>query len=135
MAIDATVANATQEGAAQSKQPIKLTVSGIIMDLENGLDRTAIATKYGLSSTEVNEVFKHPKLKGLRAKRKITRITLIDDTDDAGNATSALVQETFTETVTDPNQTSLLDEPVVMEKLDSRPEGEVDPEMFNDFNN
>lgn len=132
MAIDATVANATQEGATPSKQPIKLTVSGIMMDLENGLDRAAIATKYGLTSGEVNEVFKHPKLKGLRAKRKITRITLIDDTSDSGEISSAMVTEE-----TDPNQMSMLDEPGVMEELHSRPEteGTVDPSTFDQFNN
>lgn len=95
MAIDATVAqNATQNSSAPkaAKPQIKLSVSGIITDLENGLDRTAIATKYDLSTAEVNEVFKHPKLKGLRPKRKITRIMLIDDTDEAGAPTSALVE-------------------------------------------
>jgi hypothetical protein len=96
MAIDATIAQADVTATAQSKEnkpQLKLSVSGIIMDLENGLDRTAIATKYGMSSTEVNEVFKHPKLKGLRPKRKTTRITLIDDTTDEGQAASAIVEE------------------------------------------
>jgi hypothetical protein len=98
MAIDATVAasSTAPEGSKESKTAkpqIKLSVSGIITDLENGLDRTAIATKYDLSTAEVNEVFKHPKLKGLRPKRKITRIMLIDDTDSNGEPSSALLQD------------------------------------------
>jgi hypothetical protein len=97
MPIDATLSSSneatTNSVKAVSKDPIKLSVSGIMMDLENGLDRTAIATKYGMSTGEVNEVFKHPKLKGLRPKRKTTRITLIDDTEDDGTATSALLAE------------------------------------------
>lgn len=60
---------------------IKLTVTGIINDLNEGLDRNEIATKYGLTKAEVAEVFKHPKLSGLRARKKIPiRFTLIDDT-------------------------------------------------------
>ena len=83
MSVDATVAP-TVSKSTPTKQPIKLSVSGILLDLENGLDRTAIATKYGLTSGEVAEVFKHPKLKNKRPNRKVTRITLIDDTEEDG---------------------------------------------------
>ena len=71
-----TVANnATTEG------PITLTVTGIINDLNDGIDRDGIATKYGLTKAEVTELFKHPKLAGLRARKKIAvRFTLVDDT-------------------------------------------------------
>lgn len=71
-----TVANnATTEG------PITLTVTGIINDLNDGIDRDGIATKYGLTKAEVTELFKHPKLTGLRARKKIpVRFTLVDDT-------------------------------------------------------
>jgi hypothetical protein len=127
MAIDATVAdsltaNQAPAGAKTVKPQIKLTVSGIITDLENGLDRTAIATKYDLSTTEVNEIFKHPKLKGLRPKRKITRIMLIDDTDDNGQATSALVQED-----SDASQ--------IQESSSPEVSSEISPDAFSEFEN
>ena len=107
MAIEATVA---QEIATQPTTVI--TVSSVLGDLNNGLDRAAIATKYGLSAAEVTEVFKHPKLKGLRARRKITRISIVDDTVE--NPVTIPTVQPVTErnelqVVTDPNQLDLLD--------------------------
>jgi hypothetical protein len=106
MAIEATVA---QEVATQPTTVI--TVSSVLGDLNNGMDRAAIAKKYNLSAAEVAEVFKHPKLKGLRARRKITRISIVDDTVEA-NATPVPTIQPVTEgnqLVTDPNQLDLLD--------------------------
>lgn len=109
MAIEATVA---QEVATQPTTVI--TVSSVLGDLNNGLDRAAIATKYGLSAAEVTEVFKHPKLKGLRARRKITRISIVDDTEVTTNQVPLPTVQPVTESnnlqvVTDPNQLDLLD--------------------------
>ena len=126
MAIEATVA---QEVATQPTTVI--TVSSVLGDLNNGMDRAAIAKKYGLSAAEVAEVFKHPKLKGLRARRKITRISIVDDTvDTAGKQFADSADHVITmansnpvtipniqpvtesnqlEVVTNPNQLDLLD--------------------------
>ena len=117
MAIEATVA---QEIATQPTTVI--TVSSVLGDLNNGLDRAGIAKKYNLSAAEVAEVFKHPKLKGLRARRKITRISIVDDTVGNQFAESAdkviavnnpvTIPATVVEplqVVTDPNQLDLLD--------------------------
>ncbi len=80
MSIEARV-ETTVTPVAQTTETIKLTVSGILADLDNGLDREKIATKYGLTKQEVNEVFKHPKLQGRRVKRKpAVRFVLEDDT-------------------------------------------------------
>lgn len=105
MAIEATVA---QEVATQPTTVI--TVSSVLGDLNNGLDRAAIAKKYNLSAAEVAEVFKHPKLKGLRARRKITRISIVDDTveNPVTIPTAQPVAEPL-QVVTDPNQLDLLD--------------------------
>ena len=103
MAIDATVA---QDVATQPTTVI--TVSSVLGDLNNGMDRAAIATKYGLSAAEVAEVFKHPKLKGLRARRKLTRISIVDDTVENPVTIPATVAEPL-QVVTDPNQLDLLD--------------------------
>ena len=108
MAIEATVA---QEVATQPTTVI--TVSSVLGDLNNGMDRNAIATKYGLSAAEVTEVFKHPKLKGLRARRKITRISIVDDTVENNPVTVPTIQPVTErnelEVVTNPNQLDLLD--------------------------
>jgi len=107
MAIEATVA---QDVATQPTTVI--TVSSVLGDLNNGLDRAAIAKKYNLSAAEVSEVFKHPKLKGLRARRKITRISIVDDTVE--NPVTVPTIQPVTEgnqleVVTNPNQLDLLD--------------------------
>jgi hypothetical protein len=110
MSIDARVETTVTPVA--SNETIKLTVSGIITDLTNGLDREKIATKYGLTKQEVNEVFKHPKLQGLRVKRKpAVRFVLEDDT-----------------TTTEPVNPQITDS-VTMES-----QSEVDPGFVDAFN-
>ena len=82
MSIEANIQQTpTVANSATTEGPITLTVTGIINDLNDGIDRDGIATKYGLTKAEVTELFKHPKLTGLRARKKIpVRFTLIDDT-------------------------------------------------------
>ena len=108
MAIEATVTN-----QVTSEPTTVITVSSVLGDLNNGMDRAAIATKYGLSASEVAEVFKHPKLKGLRARRKITRISIVDDTVENNPVTIPTIQPVTEsnqlEVVTNPNQLDLLD--------------------------
>lgn len=107
MAIEATVVQET------TPQPTTvITVSSVLGDLNNGMDRAAIAKKYDLSAAEVAEVFKHPKLKGLRARRKITRISIVDDTVENPVTIPNLQPVTTSndlEVVTNPNQLDLLD--------------------------
>ena len=99
MSIEANVQNSpTVESTTENTGKVVLTVTGIINDLNDGIDRDGIATKYGLTKAEVTEIFKHPKLVGLRARKKIpVRFTLVDDTIIPSSA------------VLDPNQTSILD--------------------------
>ena len=71
----------SQEVQANST-PEVITISGIITDLENGIDRDGIAKKYGLDKSEVKTMFLHPALKGKRVKKnrvKELRFTLVDD--------------------------------------------------------
>ena len=73
----------TQQTVEQPTQKAQvLTTSQILNDLDNGLDRKAIATKYGLNMTEVKVLFEHPALKGKRPKRALKQVsfTLVDDT-------------------------------------------------------
>jgi uncharacterized protein (DUF433 family) len=110
MSIDARVETTVTPVA--NNETIKLTVSGIINDLTNGLDREKIATKYGLTKQEVNEVFKHPKLQGLRVKRKAAvRFVLEDDT-------------VSTEPVN----------PQITDSVTMEPQSEVDPGFVDAFN-
>jgi hypothetical protein len=91
--------NPTVADSATTEGPITLTVTGIINDLNEGIDRDGIATKYGLTKAEVTELFKHPKLTGLRARKKIpVRFTLVDDTVISASSIEV-----------DPNQLSILE--------------------------
>jgi len=64
---------------------VKLTVTGILEDLDNGLDNKAMAAKYGLTVGDIVEVRKHPKLKNKRRKtqrKKTIKFVLEDDTTE-----------------------------------------------------
>ena len=71
-------------------KPQTITVTMIIEDLNNGIDRAGIQTKYSLEKWEVTQMFQHPSLKGRKAKkvRKLS-FNFVDDT------------------VADPNQTAI----------------------------
>jgi len=99
MSFDAKV-DTTSE-VVQEETPQVLTVSQLLNDLENGIDRAGIRKKYGLTTAELKMVFAHPKLQGVRVKKhKLMRIKLIDDT-----------------TTEDPNQMSIPTESSKEEEL------------------
>ena len=62
------------------KTPEKITVSMIDQDLKDGISKPEMAIKYGIKPWEVDEMFKHPFLKGRRPSRKKTlSFTFIDE--------------------------------------------------------
>ena len=62
--------------------PVTITVSMILDELDNGIDRTGIKVKYDLQAWEVKQMFDHPSLKGKKAKRvKKLSFNFIDDTN------------------------------------------------------
>ena len=63
--------------------PETITTSMIIADLENGIDRTGIKSKYNLETWEVKQMFEHPVLKGKKAKkiRKLS-FSFVDDVNE-----------------------------------------------------
>jgi len=67
--------------ATQNETPQTITVSMILEDLDNGIDRNGIKEKYNLQAWEVKQMFEHPSLKGKKAKkvRKLS-FNFIDDT-------------------------------------------------------
>ena len=76
--------------------PAVITVSGIIEDLENGIDRDGIAKKYSLNKTEVKTMFLHPALKGKRVKKnkvKELRFTLVDDVPPQSNPNQVTLED------------------------------------------
>tara|TARA_R100000900_G_scaffold121040_1_gene95591 strand:- start:561 stop:884 length:324 start_codon:yes stop_codon:yes gene_type:complete len=93
----------------KQERPAKITTSQIIEDLDNGINRDGIKEKYNLESWMVSELFKHPELKGKKAK-KIRKLPfeIVDNTSGVN-----------------PNQTSIPD------AIDT----DIDFEEINEFNN
>ena len=119
-------AKVTETQETQSNPtPAVITVSGVINDLDNGIDRDGIATKYGLTKAEVKIMFQHPALKGKRVKKnkvKELRFKLVDDVTPQ----------------TDPAQTSIEDyihtQETVTESMDSVSENANDTDFDNYLN-
>ena len=86
------------EATQTNQTPSTITVTMILEDLDNGIDRTGIQEKYNLQKWEVGQMFQHPSLKGKKAKKKRKlSFNFVDDT-----------------TTVDPNQTSIpVEEPDV----------------------
>ena len=81
--------NTTQEGQAKEV----LTISSILNDLQNGLERKEIAKKYDITLAELKIHFLHPKLKGKKTiKAKSLKYTLVDDTEDSVDTPEVLVE-------------------------------------------
>lgn len=63
--------------------PKKITVTMILEDLASGITKKGMCTKYNVKKWEMDEVFKHPKLKGKRpAYVKVLSFKFVDDTGD-----------------------------------------------------
>jgi len=75
--------------------PSTITVTMILEDLDNGIDRPGIQEQYGLQKWEVTQMFQHPSLKGKKAKkvRKLS-FNFVDDTAPDPNQTSIDVETT-----------------------------------------
>ena len=83
----------TENVTQKNETPTTITVSMILEDLDNGIDRTGIQEKYGLEKWEVTQMFQHPALKGKKA-RKIRKLSFnfVDDTAADPNQTSIDVE-------------------------------------------
>ena len=81
------------EATQKNETPETITVTMIIEDLDNGIDRTGIQEKYGLEKWEVTQMFQHPSLKGKKAKkvRKLS-FNFVDDTTPDPNQTTIPVE-------------------------------------------
>ena len=96
--------------------PAQITVSMIDQDLKDGISKTEMTVKYGIKPWEVDEMFKHPFLKGRRpSRKKALSFSFVDDiTEDRIKETGTVIEQT--EEV-DPNQVTLHD--AIDEAIDS----------------
>ena len=107
--------------ATQSETPQTITVSMVLEDLENGVDRNGIKEKYNLQAWEVKQMFEHPSLKGKKAKkvRKLS-FNFIDDT---------ALDKPFV----DPAQTSIPMGDVYQAEPEDEPHGDTSKDWSNSF--
>jgi len=99
------------------KTPEKITVSMVDQDLKDGISKPEMAIKYGIKPWEVDEMFKHPLLKGRRPSRKKTlSFSFVDDmtTNKTRYVSEDLVDA---EKEVDPNQVTL--EQAIDEAIDT----------------
>ena len=81
------------EDTQKNQTPETITVTMILEDLDNGIDRNGIKDKYSLEAWEVKQMFEHPALKGKKA-RKVRKLSFnfVDDTTPDPNQTSIDVE-------------------------------------------
>ena len=92
--------------------PATITVSMIDQDLKDGISKPEMATKYGIKPWEVDEMFKHPFLKGRRpSRKKALSFVFEDDTDEAlmKKSSKELLDQIDELPETNPNQVTLDD--------------------------
>jgi hypothetical protein len=107
--------------ATQSETPQTITVSMVLEDLENGVDRNGIKEKYNLQAWEVKQMFEHPSLKGKKAKkvRKLS-FNFIDDT-------------VLDKPLVDPAQTSIPMAEGYQAEPEDEPHGDTSKDWENSF--
>ena len=80
------------------KTPATISVMQIDQDLKDGISKSEMAKKYNIKPWEVDEMFKHPFLKGRRpSRKKALSFTFVDD----------VPKTTPEEDFVDPNQVTL----------------------------
>jgi hypothetical protein len=106
----------TGESTQTTETPNTITISMILEDLGNGIDRNGIKDKYSLEAWEVKQMFEHPNLKGKKAKKKRKlSFNFVDDT-----------------TTVDPNQTSIPVETTPAEDFHNRADLRTQDAIDND---
>ena len=93
------------------KTPETITVSMIDQDLKDGVSKSEMAVKYGIKPWEVDEMFKHPFLKGRRpSRKKALSFTFVDDITNEHQAsplTNTVIPDEVEKEFVDPTQVTL----------------------------
>ena len=93
------------------KTPETITVSMFDQDLKDGVSKSEMAVKYGIKPWEVDEMFKHPFLKGRRpSRKKALSFTFVDDITSEHQAsplTNTVIPDEVEKEFVDPNQVTL----------------------------
>ena len=95
----------TRTNVEAGETPEQITVSMIDQDLKDGISKSEMAIKYDIKPWEVDEMFKHPFLKGRRpSRKKALSFSFVDDiTEDRIKETGTVIDREEP----DPNQVTL----------------------------
>ena len=100
----------TRQTVEAGETPEQITISMIDQDLKDGVNKTEMSIKYGIKPWEVDEMFKHPLLKGRRPARKRTlSFSFVDDMSEDTSEPEFTKRATdlIEEVEVDPNQVTL----------------------------
>ena len=96
----------TRKTVESGDTPEKITLSMIDKDLKDGVSKADMAIKYNIKPWEVDEMFKHPFLKGRRpSRKKALSFSFVDDMSDLPLNSGDIAVEQAEEV--DPNQVTL----------------------------
>jgi hypothetical protein len=115
-----------------AQEPVRITVQGVLEDLQNGYTRTtsdkqyqgegkSIEEKYGLNKTQVSQLFKHDKLKGRKTKVADTPAFILIDEDEVEGESTATDESSIT------SITSIEEASDNEDTAENEPEEEVTP--------
>ena len=90
----------TRKTVESGDTPEKITLSMIDQDLKDGVSKADMAIKYSIKPWEVDEMFKHPFLKGRRPSRK-KALSFVFEDDMSNEVVKEVIEEV------DPNQVTL----------------------------
>ncbi len=120
----------TEASVESQPTPQTITTTMILNDLDNGIDRKGIQAKYSLEGWELTEMFKHPVLKGKKAKKKRKMsFNFVDDTTSTANPNQTTVEGVIEEVMGTVN--TITDD--YKENLDLRTKDAIeDTEVYTD---
>ena len=115
-----------ETGNFEAVKPQTITTTMILDDLDSGVGRDGIKEKYNLEGWEVTQMFKHPALKGKKAK-KVRKLSF-DFVDDTTNPNQRDLEDQIAEEV----EENTFEEDNMHDALTDNAEVKSNPEHMND---
>ena len=119
-----------ETGNTEAVKPQTITTSMILDDLDSGIGRDGIKEKYNLEGWEVTPMFKHPALKGKKAK-KVRKLSF-DFVDDTVNPNQRDLEDQIKEEETELLDVDTYNEDKMHDAMIDHAEVKSDPDHMND---
>ena len=119
-----------ETGNTEAIKPQTITTSMILDDLDSGVGRDGIKEKYNLEGWEVTQMFKHPALKGKKAK-KVRKLSF-DFVDDTINSNQRDLEDQIKEEETELLDVDTYNEDKMHDAMVDHAEVKSNPDHMND---